>query len=376
VQSAHDRPRVLLAVTSGHIGGAQTYVASLVRELAGDFDLFVAANGKGFVSESAEVAGATFVDLRWMRRGISWRDPLALVELVVLMRRIRPKIVHLNSSKAGFVGRLAAKLARVPISIFTVHGWSFRPHSGGRRLAALALERLIRPLTTVMVFPAEATRSDGLAARTCAPEQSVVIPNAVPLAPTAAARSNGDVPLVVSVARLSAQKDVSTLIRALALLQPDGWRAAVIGDGNERAAIEREISARGLDSRVELLGDRDDVPEMLARADIFALSSRWEALPISILEAMAAGLPVVATEVDGVPELVVDGETGFLVPSGHPEELAAAITRLLEDEKARKAMGSAGRARVADRFAIEAFGRAHRDLYERELERVAGATAT
>ena len=362
------RPRVLLTITLGDLGGAQSYVADLLEGLHRDFDLHAAASQRGVVSDAAERAGVPYTELRWMQRDVGWRDVFALVELVRLMRQIKPDIVHASSSKAGFIARIAAVLARVPVRLFTVHGWSFRPHRGALRLAWLSLERFARPLTTKMIFPAESTRAEGIETGACTPEQAVLIPYSVKPQPERA-RPARQPPRIISVARLTPQKDVKSLVRALALLPSGTFRAQLVGDGDDRPAIEAEIDANGLGDSVELLGDRNDVPDLLAAADVFVLASWWEALPIAILEAMAAGLPVVASNVDGVSEMVVNGETGILVPPGEPEPLAAALARMTEDSNARDTMGRAGRRQVIARFGPEPFLRAHRDLYNREHSR-------
>lgn len=123
----------------------------------------------------------------------------------------------------------------------------------------------------------------------------------------------------------------------------------------------------GLTASVRLVGERDDVPELLSSSSVFVLSSSSEALPVSVLEAMAAGLPVVATRVGGVPELVVDGETGFLVPPSDAAALAAALQRLLDDPELRARLGAAGRARAEEHFALDSFVEGHLDLYRRAL---------
>ena len=143
------------------------------------------------------------------------------------------------------------------------------------------------------------------------------------------------------------------------------FRALVVGDGPDRERIA--AAARPLGPAVQLLGERGDVRELLADADVFVLSSRSEGLPISILEAMAAGLPVVASCVGGVGEIVVDAETGFLVPVGNEGALAAAIERLLADSSLRRRLGAAGRARAEELFDLPQFRRAHLELYAREL---------
>ena len=147
----------------------------------------------------------------------------------------------------------------------------------------------------------------------------------------------------------------------------------IVGDGPERARLEAEIRRLGLEGAVVLAGDRDDVAAMLARADVFVLSSTSEGLPLSILEAMAAGLPVVASSVGGVPEAVEDGETGLLVPPRDPVRLAAALERLLVDPALRRRLGSNGRERVRQHFGLEAFQQAHVAVYRRELARREGA---
>ena len=372
MHGAH-RPRVLLTITLGDLGGAQSYVADLLEGLHRDFDLFAAASRRGVVSDAAERAGVPYTELRWMRRDVGWRDVFALVELVRLMRRIEPEIVHASSSKAGFIARIAAVLGRVPVRLFTVHGWSFRPHTGTLRMAWLGLERLARPLTTKMVFPAQSTRAEGIETGACTPEQAVLIPYSVRPQPERA-RPARQPPRIISVARLTPQKDVTSLVRALGLLPSGTFHALLVGDGEDRPAIEAEIDAVGIRDSVELLGDRNDVPDLLASADVFVLATWWEALPIAILEAMAAGLPVVASDVDGVGEMVVDGETGILVPPGEPEPLAAALAHLIEDKGARDTIGEAARRRVIADFGPERFLRAHRELYNREHERARGDT--
>jgi glycosyltransferase involved in cell wall biosynthesis len=142
-----------------------------------------------------------------------------------------------------------------------------------------------------------------------------------------------------------------------------------VGEGPARAAVESEIGRLGLDAFVALTGDRDDVPELLATSDVFVLSSRSEGGPISVLEAMAAGLPVVASDVGGVREQVDEGVSGLLVPAGDPAALAAALERVLGDPQLRRDLGAAGRGLVRERFDLARQQRLHLELYARELAR-------
>jgi glycosyltransferase involved in cell wall biosynthesis len=364
------RPRVLLLITLAEVGGAQAYVASLLPALAGRFDVIVAAHGPGPLRAAAVEAGVRFVGLEHVRRPINpWRDVAGFVELVRLLRRERPDILHASSSKAGVLGRLAALAAGVPIRIFTVHGWAFAAYSGLASSLYRWADRLARPLTTVTICVSENERAAGIRAGTCRAERTVVIRNAVSLRGRPRARDGNGRPLFIAVGRLKAPKDFVTLARALALLPPDSFEALVVGDGPDRSTLESELRQLGLENRVRLAGERHDVPDLLAAADVFVLSSVSEGLPVSVLEAMAAELPVVASHVGGLSELVLDGETGLLVEPRDSDKLAAALGRLLADRDLRRRLGAAGRAYVESHFDPESFARAHVDLYADELAR-------
>lgn len=360
------RPRILLLVTLAETGGAQTYVTALASGLAGHLDVTVAAHGSGPVRDAARAAGLEFVPLRHVRRRLSPRDVLGLVELVRLMRRLQPQIVHASSSKAGVLGRVAARLTDVPIRVFTVHGWAFGASGGVRSWLYRLAERAMRPLTTFTICVSESERAAGIRARTCDARRTVVVYTGVELDSRALARPAQGAPTIVWVGRLQAPKDIVTFVRALALVRGE-YRALVVGGGPDLHVAEEELEQLGLADSVVLAGERDDVPTLLAASHVFALSSRSEALPVSVLEAMAAGLPVVATRTGGVAELVEDGETGLLVPPVDPPALAAALQRLLDDPEFRARLGAAGRARVERHFRIDSFLEAHLDLYRRAL---------
>jgi glycosyltransferase involved in cell wall biosynthesis len=361
-------PRLLLAVTLAEAGGAQSYVCKLLPSLVERFDVTVAAHGPGPVRHAAEAAGVPFVPLRYVRRPLHpLRDALGLIELVWLFRRVRPDIVHLNSSKMGFLGRLAASLTGVPVRVVTAHGWAFGWYSGiASRMFRLA-DRLMEPLTTCVITVSHQQAAAGLRAGTCRVGRTVVIPNAVEIGPASRRSTSGGPVRLVSVGRLSPPKDFVTLERALALVPSGSVRARLVGDGRERPALEAEAARLGLDGEVEFLGERRDVTALLADADLFVLSSHSEGMPMSVLEAMAAGLPVVASAVGGVPEVVVSGDTGLLVPPGDPATLAAALERLADDPVLRLRLGNAGRHRAEQHFGLARFERAHLELFEREL---------
>jgi glycosyltransferase involved in cell wall biosynthesis len=372
---APSRPRVLLVITLAEVGGAQSYVAALLPALAERYDVVLAAHGEGPLRDVAAGVGARFVPLRHVRRPINpLRDLAGLLELISLLRRERPQVLHASSSKAGVLGRLAAVAARVPIRFFTVHGWAFSAYSGLPSHLYRVSDRLMAPLTTVTICVSETELAAGLEAGTCSADRSVVIHNAVDIAGAPRSPHDRPTPRLIAVGRLKAPKDFLTLIRSLGALRDHEFEALIVGEGPDRNAIEAEIRRLELQGRVRLAGERGDVPELLAESDVFMLSSRSEGLPISVLEAMSAELPVVATDVGGLAELVVDGETGILVPPGDETALTEALGRLVEDRELRRRLGTAGRARAESSFDLSVFRRAHLELYERQL-RSAGAVA-
>jgi glycosyltransferase involved in cell wall biosynthesis len=363
------RARVFVLVTLGEVGGAQGYVASLLPALAGEYDVIVGAHGGAFVREASERFGVEFVPLEHLRRPISpWRDLRGFAELYRLLRRHRPDLLHASSSKAGVIGRLAAAAARVPVRIFTVHGWAFSAHSGTAAVLYRWADRVAGRATTATICVSQRERADGLRARTCRADRTVVIPNAVDVDAYAQAPLERDVPRLISVGRLAAPKDWSTLLSALTKLDTETFAGLVIvGDGPDRERVEAVLAGSSLERRVRLLGESDDVPGLLSDADVFVLASRSEGLPLSVIEAMAAGLPVVASDVGGLRELVRDAETGVLVPPGDPAAFADALRPLLADRQLRRRLGSAGRARAKALFDLSGFRRAHIELYRREL---------
>ena len=361
-----NRPRLLYVVTLAEVGGAQTYVRNLLPVVTEMFDVSVAAHGPGPLQATAVEAGARFIPLRHVRRPLSpLRDLCGLVELVRLFREIRPNIVHLNSSKVGVLGRLAARLANVPVCIFTVHGWAFKASHGLMSSVYRLLDRATRPFATAIVCVSDTERRAGLAARTCTIEQTIVIRNAVdvgtlrPRTPVETRPTR-----LVSVGRLAEPKDFSTLVSAVGLLPRGSVELKILGDGPQRAAIEKQIGELGLRGIVALVGEVDDVPERLVAADLFVLSSRSEGMPMSILEAMAAGLPVVATDVGGIHEMISDGEAQVLVGPADPKALADSIASLIDDAELRNRIGTSNRCRVESQFALPRWREEHLTLYE------------
>jgi glycosyltransferase involved in cell wall biosynthesis len=325
----------------------------------------VAAHGDGPLKTAAAHVNVPFFPLTHVRRRLSpIHDPLGIVELTRLFRRLRPDIVHLNSSKAGVLGRIAAVPARVPVRIFTAHGWAFKAATGIDSRLYLLADRAVESLTSMVICVSENERRAGLAAGVCTAERSVVIRNAVDVGAAPSRARGGDRPVqIVSVGRLAPPKDFSTLLAAIAQLPEGRAHLRVFGDGPLRGELEAQKRALGVDAAVEFAGEVPDTRPRLQDADVFVLASLSEGMPVSVLEAMAAGLPVVASAVDGLEEVVVDGKTGFLTSPGDAAALAARLGQLVNDPSLRSAFGEAGHARVEEYFSLPAWRDAHFSLY-------------
>ncbi len=290
------------------------------------------------------------------------KDLLALWRLYRFMRARKYDVVHMHSSKAGILGRIAARLAGVGAVVHTAHGWPFtRQQSGLGRQLDIALEKMCAPLCDTIVVVAEPDRVDGLRLGIGQPEQYRLIRSGIEIEgyrdvalTRAEARHRIGVPedafVFGTVGRLSPQKaplDLLAGFERVAGSRPE-THLVFVGDGPLRGEVEARAAAAGLTARVHLLGLRRDVAELQRAFDVFALASRWEGLPRVFPQAMAAGLPIVATRVAGAPDAIMPGETGWLVEVGDTEDLARRMLALAEDPPLARRMGEAGRARVGE----------------------------
>lgn len=339
---------ILYVITKSDLGGAQTHLLDLLRYFSVAHQVVLAVGDEGFLTERARILGVQVQVLNNLVHPISpIRDLLGIAELRALMREFRPDIVHLHSSKAGIVGRVAARLENVP-AVFTAHGWAFSPGVPlFRKLIALPVEwlmsRFCGAIINVSAFDRGLALGWGVGRRT----DHHVIHNGVPdITPLQPIPHMGFV--IVMTARFGGQKNQRLLLEALLQLPPD-VRVRFLGDGPTRCECERLTAEFGLSARVEFLGNRLDVPTILAEADVFVLTSYYEGFPISILEAMRSRLPVIASNVGGVHEAVLEGRNGMLVKD--LDSLVAAIRRLYETPTLLLAMATASREIYCEQFA-------------------------
>jgi glycosyltransferase involved in cell wall biosynthesis len=289
------------------------------------------------------------------------KDARTLLALWRLLRAERPDVVHTHSSKAGVLGRTAAWLARVPVIVHTVHGWGFHDHmSKMARRSYVWIERLMAHVTRRLIVVSRRDRDRGLELGIGSSSHYVMIRSGVDLSAfrthprdRAAIRAALAIPpaasVVGSVTRLSAQKDPDTLLRAAALVarkQPDVY-FVVVGDGPLRPDLERLTDRLGLRDRIRFTGIYRDIPAVMSAFDVFVLTSLWEGLPRVVPEAIAAGLPIVASSVDNLAEILEEG-TGLLVPPGAVQPLADGILRLLADPELAQTLVEKARGRVEE----------------------------
>ena len=345
-------PRVLYVITKGEPGGAQTHVLDLLTTGPAGEKALVTGSGGPLLDR----AGQAGIYTRLVRSLVPEISPLAdftaIHELRSVIRDFRPQIVHCHSSKAGIVGRVAAWLEHVP-SVFTAHGWAFTEGvPEPRRLIALAAERVVGGLTGAIITVSSYDYDLAIKACVVPTARLFVIHNGVADCPLRAEPGAAGPVKIVMVARCVPQKDHMTLLQAASQLRGD-WELLFVGDGPRMEQVQQEIDRLGLGERVSLAGHRDDVPQILARAHVFCLASEREGLPISIIEAMRAGLPVVASAVGGVPELVAFGENGFLVGRRDAAGLARHLQALIVDPALRVQLGANSRARYERQFTVD-----------------------
>jgi glycosyltransferase involved in cell wall biosynthesis len=365
-----DRIRVLHVITRMIVGGAQENTLETVCGLdPAEFETELVCGPQtgpeGSLIEEARRRGAQVrIEPSLVREFSPLRDGLALQRLTRLMRDGRYDIVHTHSSKAGILGRLAAGRARIPGVVHTVHGWPFRPNQPAPlRAFYVALERLAAARTDRFVAVTSRDIDKGVKAGVAGPDRFEVVRSAIDMGRFAGAADTRsrtrdswgfgpEVEVVGTVTRLSPQKAPLDFVAAAAEIaskRPDvGF--VVVGDGPLRSEVERAVRMHGLEWRFRLLGIQRDVPELLSGMDLFLHSSLWEGLPRAIVQAMAAGVPVVTTAVDGSSEIVVDGETGRLVPPGDLSAMARAALASLDDPGGRARCAATARAAVGREF--------------------------
>lgn len=359
------RPHVLLVITKGEIGGAQTHVIELCRALRGQvrFSALIGGQNGTFLEQALHEQEVQTTPLPALRNSL---NPLCLLASVRALRRhlhsTRVDLIHVHSAVAGVVARLAGKLSQTPV-VYTVHGFGFKPQAPAAiRWNAWLAEAVLAAWTTRMVCVSEHEKS--LARRLpMDPDRAIVIANAIADV-VWHSDQRSERPGIVMVARMAPPKRHDLLLQALALMAAQGTRPVVrlLGEGPKRASLEQLAGQLDL-PHVQFSGDVHNVAEQLAQHQIFVLLSDHEGLPISLIEAMRAGMAIVASRLPGTEELLIDGESALLV-SNEALEVQQALERLLTDAPLRRRLASAARQRYEDRHRPEAMAAQLLQVYE------------
>jgi L-malate glycosyltransferase len=373
--SVAQRPFTICQVLhSLQVGGAEVLAARLARQLGRSYRfVFACLDELGPLGQQLRDEGVA-VHVLNRRAGLDWKCPWRLARL---LRRERVDLVHAHQYTPFFYALAARRLYRRPPLLFTEHG---RHHPDYPRRKRMLANRLLLEARDRVIGVGQAVRQ-ALVHNEGIPDHRVgVIYNGVNLAPFSNSRPDrsavrreigvgADDLVLLQVARLDYLKDHATALRTLAQLRPQrpNARLILVGEGEERNAIEELIQKLDLSANVRLLGLRSDVDRLLAAADVFLLTSISEGIPLTLIEAMAAGVPVVSTNVGGVPEVIEDTQTGLLAPAGDDAALAGNVLRLISSLEWRSEIVRRARQRANQIFSEEQMHQAYRKLYQEML---------
>ncbi len=369
--------RVLHIITRLELGGAQRNTLFTVGNLdRTGFSVGLAwGPGDELDSEATEIEDLGRFEIPSLTRSIvPWMDFRAVQGLRRAISSFGPDIVHTHSSKAGILGRLAAQMEKVPTVVHSIHGWGFTPlQTPIKRRLFIAAERWVAPWTDHYISVSQANIDQGRALGFLGENVSLIrsgidlspfrkLPKAAPVKRRLAIPDG--VPVVTQIGNLKPQKAPLDFVRMAAIVASTHPKAHFVmaGDGPLRPMVESLATDLGIAERLHLPGWWHDVPALLASTDVAVLTSRHEGLPRSVVEALAAGIPVVATAVDGTPEVLHDGINGFLASPADVERLAAGVCTLLGDEDRRREMGEAA-ALGLEAFDINLMVRQQEELY-------------
>lgn len=379
------RAKVIHIITKMELGGAQQNTLYTVTHLDSQkFIPYLVTGCGGELFKEALNFRNIFIAKDLVREIRPLQDVKAFFQICELIKKIAvlnpasaPLIVHTHSSKAGILGRWAAWWMSIPIIIHSIHGFGFHDYQPNLiRNLFIFLEKFTALVTTKFIAVSAANWQKGVGFSLFPPEKAVVIRSGIDIArvqnPRVSRtefRKSLDIPetapVVAMIACLKPQKAPLDFIRVCEHVAREIPHAyfLVVGDGELREAVEHEIKDRKLQHRLHLLGWRTDIPEILNAIDVLVLTSRWEGLPRVFPEAMAAGVPVVATRVDGAPEAIKDGVNGFLLAPGDVTGIAHQTIALIKNPFQRRSMGRQG-SQMVEEFAIERMVQQQESLYD------------
>lgn len=374
-----DKIKLLYVITKLELGGAQKQLLALIRGLDKErfiTFLYTAKNGL-LVEDALRIPCLKLKRSRFLERPIHpLKDFLAIIDLYIFIKMNRIDIVHTHSSKAGILGRLTARLAGVRVIVHTVHGWSFNDYQPLiKRKLFLWLEKIAAGFTDTLIVVSDYDKKRGLNNHIGKSYQYQLIRYGIDYPELDRVkgqnlkkelRMDPNNLLVGMISCFKPQKSPQDFIRLAYLVNqiiPE-VKFILVGDGILRRDIEKLIDKFKLQNNVILTGWRRDIPDILSGIDIFVLTSLWEGLPISVLEAMGSKKPVVATTTGGIAEVIIENKTGYLVPPGDAKGMSERLAGLIKDENLRKVMGENAKKSLSINFRLENMVKQNQGLYQ------------
>ncbi|WP_330632557.1 glycosyltransferase family 4 protein [Halocatena halophila] len=353
-------PTILHVITRSDWGGAPHVVQLLAEGTAADVSVACAPGG-ALIDRLKETDVTVYEQPHFKRSIEPMNDLRELVSLYQLMRRESFDLVHCHSTKAGLLGRIAASLAGIP-SVFTVHGWGFyNTEFGSFRKAIVGGERLLSRWTDAIVCVSNDDRRQGITRSILSHTEDVVVHNGIAPIEIPEDReqldshidSISDSTVIGAIARLAPQKNPLAILRAGKQIQDEGEDVVVvlIGDGPLMEECQEYVDTHDVDAH--LLGFQEHALELLCDIDTFLLPSRFEGLPLTVIECLHLGIPIVAYDVGGVAEAIEDGETGYIVPEDDFEQFVERVRTLAHEPDRREQMGEQAQQTAAERFTAE-----------------------
>lgn len=369
----------ILHVIRPAAGGMKNHLINLLRHTdKNKFSVSVACPPSTALWDELYQMGISLIPIPLVGEIAPSKDYATIRTLVKYLHQSRTTIIHAHSSKAALVGRIAGIIARTPVIVFTAHNSIFYEEwPRWKKKVYATVEKLLARFTDRIITVSDALKQELIEKEEISLRQLTTIYNGIEIekfnkeCDKEEIRKNLRLPpsgvVIGTIARLAPQKGVTYLLKAASLLKEYSITLLIVGDGPLRQQLEKEALDLGLGNRVIFAGMREDIAEIFAVLDIFVLPSITEGLPLTILEAMAAAKPVVATRVGGVPEAILEGKTGLVVPPKDPEALAVALAGLLGEKERLVRMGKNGLIHVNDKFTVTLMVEKTLDLYNQLL---------
>ncbi|MFA4941473.1 MAG: glycosyltransferase family 4 protein [Patescibacteria group bacterium] len=376
------RKTILYLITQSELGGAQTYCLDLANGLKNEFNVFIAAGGKGALALKSELSGVKYYEIPHLKREISpFNDFLAILEIIKLIKKIRPNIIHLNSSKISILGSIATFIIKSQLSkvncqlsiVYTAHGWVFNePQSAWKKLFYKYAEKFTAQFKDKIICVSEFDYKTALAEKICQEEKLAMVHNGITtinFLSRQESREKLNLPenkfIIGSIGNLYKTKGFRYLIEATKKLVEEGLEilTVIIGEGQERKYLTELIKNNKLENNIILAGRIPEAAELLSAFDIYVCSSVKEGLSYTIIETMLNGLPIIATRVGGNPELIEDGRNGLLINSQDPDDLTEKIKKLMNNINLQQELSTQARIKAQEEFGLKKMLEETKKLY-------------